>query len=124
MDRRLPRLRLRTRRGTALAGKRFLARVDGWPQSSRLPAAHPIRTLGALGDLQCGPLPLSLPAFSGEYEAGVLPRCNSFWLPTPTKLDTEARVQVLSETSQLPYARISKPFSAHHMQHTAMTLAL
>lgn len=52
MDRRLPRVRLRTRRGAALLGARFLVRLDGWPPSSHYPAAHLVRVLGGLGDLQ------------------------------------------------------------------------
>ncbi len=52
MDRRLPRARLRTRRGPELVGRRFVVRLDAWPAGSRYPAAHLVRVLGDLGDLQ------------------------------------------------------------------------
>ena len=61
MDRRLPRVRVRTRRGDSLVGARFLCRLDGWPASAHYPAAHLVRVLGGLGDLQCAPAPPQVP---------------------------------------------------------------
>ena len=52
MDRRLPLLRLRTRRGPELVGNRFLLRLDAWPPGSYFPEAHLVHILGGLGDLQ------------------------------------------------------------------------
>lgn len=50
MDRRIPRIRLRTRQATALAGQRILVAVDGWDRRSALPHGHLVRQLGAAGD--------------------------------------------------------------------------
>jgi exosome complex exonuclease DIS3/RRP44 len=49
-DRRLPRVRIRTRQAAALHGQRIVVAVDRWPRSSRYPLGHYVRTLGPLGD--------------------------------------------------------------------------
>lgn len=50
VDRRLPRIRIRTRQGKQLLGKRIAVAVDGWARSSKYPAGHYIRTIGDIGD--------------------------------------------------------------------------
>ena len=52
LDRRLPRMRLRSRRLSSLVGQRFVLRVDAWPAGSQLPSAHLQRVLGPLNDLR------------------------------------------------------------------------
>jgi len=52
LDRRLPRMRLRSRRLLSLVGQRFVLRVDAWPAGSQFPAAHLQRVLGPLNDLR------------------------------------------------------------------------
>ena len=63
LDRRLPRLRLRSRQVHSLVGQRFVLRVDTWPAGSMYPAAHLQRVLGPLNDLGHAPVecrPVSL----------------------------------------------------------------
>ena len=52
IDRRLPRLRLRTRRADSLVGQRFVVCVDSWPAGSQFPGAHLQRLLGPMNDLR------------------------------------------------------------------------
>jgi Dis3-like cold-shock domain 2 (CSD2) len=52
MDRRLPLMRLRSRRLRDLLGQRFVVRLDEWPAGSAYPAAHLVRVLGPLNDLK------------------------------------------------------------------------
>mmetsp|Transcript_1540 Transcript_1540/g.5654 ORF Transcript_1540/g.5654 Transcript_1540/m.5654 type:complete len:1159 (+) Transcript_1540:38-3514(+) len=51
MDRRLPKIRLRTRQPSSFIGQRFLVRFDGWDAGTRHPDGHVVRVLGALGDI-------------------------------------------------------------------------
>ncbi|KAL2633824.1 hypothetical protein R1flu_005303 [Riccia fluitans] len=51
MDRRIPMVRLNTRFAERLVGQRFVIRIDGWDQDSRVPNGHFVRLLGPLGDL-------------------------------------------------------------------------
>lgn len=46
MNRRIPKIKIRTRRAADLVGKRILAAVDSWDASSRYPQGHFIRALG------------------------------------------------------------------------------
>ncbi|KAK7207134.1 exosome complex exonuclease exoribonuclease-like protein [Myxozyma melibiosi] len=46
MDKRISKIKIRTRRATGLVGKRILAAVDSWDASSRYPLGHFIRVLG------------------------------------------------------------------------------
>ena len=68
IDRRLPRVRLRTRRVAALLGQRFVLRVDRWERNSRFPEGHLVRLLGPVGDL------------TAETEA-VLVEAGAHWQP-------------------------------------------
>ena len=52
LDRRLPRMRLRSRRLGSLVGQRFVLRVDAWPAGSQFPSAHLQRILGSVNDLR------------------------------------------------------------------------
>jgi len=52
MDRRLPLIRLRSRRGAELLGARFLLRVDGWAAGDAFPEGHLVRVLGRAGSLE------------------------------------------------------------------------
>ncbi|RMD43859.1 hypothetical protein DV735_g1189, partial [Chaetothyriales sp. CBS 134920] len=49
MDKRIPKVRIRTRQAGDLVGKRLLATIDSWERDSRYPSGHYIRTLGDLG---------------------------------------------------------------------------
>lgn len=53
MDRRLPPLRLRSRRLLPLVGQRFVVAVDAWQRDSKYPSCHFVRTLGAINDMRC-----------------------------------------------------------------------
>ena len=49
-DKRIPRVRLVTRQGSTLLGKRIIVSIDSWPRSSRFPHGHFVRELGEIGD--------------------------------------------------------------------------
>ena len=48
MDKRIPKIRLRTRQVDELLGKRVLVTIDAWNQDSRYPEGHFVRSLGDL----------------------------------------------------------------------------
>ncbi|KAI4164784.1 MAG: hypothetical protein LQ342_001759 [Letrouitia transgressa] len=48
MDKRVPKIRIRTRQADELLGKRVLVAIDSWEQDSRYPVGHFIRSLGDL----------------------------------------------------------------------------
>ncbi|MCJ1273757.1 exosome catalytic subunit dis3 [Puttea exsequens] len=48
MDKRIPKIRLRTRQAEELLGKRVLVTIDEWNQDSRYPMGHFVRSLGDL----------------------------------------------------------------------------
>ena len=48
MDKRIPKVRIRTRQAEELVGKRILATIDSWDRDSRYPVGHYIRSLGEL----------------------------------------------------------------------------
>ena len=48
MDKRIPKIRLRTRQAEGLLGKRILVTIDSWDQDSRYPVGHFVRSLGEL----------------------------------------------------------------------------
>ncbi|ORX72311.1 RNB-domain-containing protein [Linderina pennispora] len=50
MDRRIPKIRIRTRQVDVLAGQRILVAIDAWPKESRYPQGHFVRALGDAGD--------------------------------------------------------------------------
>ena len=50
MDRRVPKIRIRTRQAGKLVGQRLLVAIDAWPKESRYPQGHFIRLLGNAGD--------------------------------------------------------------------------
>ncbi|KAI4203718.1 MAG: hypothetical protein LQ346_001728 [Caloplaca aetnensis] len=48
MDKRVPKIRLRTRQAEELLGKRVVVTIDSWDQDSRYPVGHFVRSLGDL----------------------------------------------------------------------------
>ncbi len=48
MDKRIPKIRLRTRQTDELLGRRILVTIDSWDQESRYPVGHFVRSLGDL----------------------------------------------------------------------------
>jgi exosome complex exonuclease DIS3/RRP44 len=48
MDKRIPRIRIRTRQAGELLGKRILVTIDSWDRDSRFPVGHFVRDLGDL----------------------------------------------------------------------------
>ncbi|ODA81947.1 hypothetical protein RJ55_00452 [Drechmeria coniospora] len=48
MDKRIPKIRLRTRQVSELLGKRLLVTIDAWDRDSRHPVGHFVRSLGEL----------------------------------------------------------------------------
>ena len=50
LDARMPRVRIRTRQGSALAGQRIVVAMEAWERTSAYPTGHFVRALGAVGD--------------------------------------------------------------------------
>lgn len=50
MDKRIPKIRIRTRQAHELVGKRIIVSIDSWDKSSRYPSGHFVRVLGEVGD--------------------------------------------------------------------------
>ena len=48
MDKKIPRIRIRTRQASELLGKRVLVTIDVWDRDSRYPVGHFVRSLGEL----------------------------------------------------------------------------
>jgi len=48
MDKRIPKIRIRTRQADELVGKRVLVTIDSWDRDSRYPVGHFVRSLGEL----------------------------------------------------------------------------
>jgi exosome complex exonuclease DIS3/RRP44 len=48
MDKRIPKIRIRTRQAGELLGQRVLATIDSWDRDSRYPMGHFVRSLGEL----------------------------------------------------------------------------
>ena len=48
MDKKIPKIRLRTRQTSELLGKRLLVTIDSWERDSRHPVGHFVRSLGEL----------------------------------------------------------------------------
>lgn len=48
MDKRIPKIRIRTRQAGELIGKRVLVTIDSWDRDSRYPVGHFVRSLGDL----------------------------------------------------------------------------
>lgn len=48
LDRRIPRIRIKTRQASELLGKRIVVNIDAWDRTSRFPIGHFVRTLGEL----------------------------------------------------------------------------
>lgn len=48
MDKKIPKIRIRTRQAGELLGKRVLVTIDSWDRESRYPVGHFIRSLGEL----------------------------------------------------------------------------
>ncbi|KAI1825495.1 RNB domain-containing protein [Xylaria intraflava] len=48
MDKKVPKIRIRTRQAGELLGKRILVTIDSWPRDSRHPIGHFVRSLGEL----------------------------------------------------------------------------
>ncbi len=48
MDKRIPKIRVRTRQAGEIIGQRILVTIDSWDQESRYPVGHYVRSLGEL----------------------------------------------------------------------------
>ncbi|EEP80962.1 mitotic control protein dis3 [Uncinocarpus reesii 1704] len=48
MDKRVPKIRIRTRQASELLGQRILITIDSWDRDSRYPTGHYVRSLGEL----------------------------------------------------------------------------
>ena len=53
MERRLPRVRVRSRQLHSLIGQRLVLQIDSWDRTSNYPSGHIVRVLGPCNDLKC-----------------------------------------------------------------------
>ncbi|KAK9809126.1 hypothetical protein WJX72_009740 [[Myrmecia] bisecta] len=68
LDRRLPKIRVRSRQWSRLRGQRFVVRLDAWARTSSYPTGHFVTALGPLNDMKA------------ETDA-VLIKCGIEWQP-------------------------------------------
>ncbi|KAL1924470.1 uncharacterized protein VTP21DRAFT_4124 [Calcarisporiella thermophila] len=52
IDRRIPKIKIRTRQAHTLVGQRIVVAVDSWPKQSLHPIGHFVKALGSAGDKQ------------------------------------------------------------------------
>ncbi|KAJ3122329.1 exosome catalytic subunit dis3 [Physocladia obscura] len=50
MDKRIPKIRIRTRQARQISGQRIMVAIDAWPKNTRYPTGHFVKSLGAVGD--------------------------------------------------------------------------
>eukprot|EP00300_Choanocystis_sp_HF-7_P013762 c18439_g1_i1.p1 GENE.c18439_g1_i1~~c18439_g1_i1.p1 ORF type:complete len:968 (+),score=237.71 c18439_g1_i1:29-2932(+) len=50
MDKKVPKIRIRTHQGPMLANKRLIVTIDNWPKTSLYPIGHFVRIIGDIGD--------------------------------------------------------------------------
>jgi exosome complex exonuclease DIS3/RRP44 len=50
MDKRIPRIRIRTRQVKALVGKRIIVAIDSWSRTSKHPSGHFVKIVGEVGE--------------------------------------------------------------------------
>ncbi|OBT50694.1 exosome complex exonuclease DIS3/RRP44, partial [Pseudogymnoascus sp. 24MN13] len=92
MDKKIPKIRVRTRQAGELLGKRILVTMDSWDRESRYPVGHFVRSLGELEtkgaeteallleyDIQYRPFPKSV--------LDCLPKEGSDWIVPPSTED-------------------------------------
>lgn len=48
LDRQIPKIRIKTRKAEELRGKRIVVAIDDWPQNSKFPEGHYLRSLGEI----------------------------------------------------------------------------
>lgn len=49
-DRRLPKIRVRTKQASRLLGQRVIVMIDSWAKTSKFPNGHFVRSIGQVGD--------------------------------------------------------------------------
>ncbi|PSS20119.1 hypothetical protein M430DRAFT_138278 [Amorphotheca resinae ATCC 22711] len=92
MDKRIPKIRVRTRQAGEIIGKRVLVTIDSWDRDSRYPVGHFVRSLGELEtkgaeteallleyDVQYRPFPKAV--------LDCLPKEGHDWIVPPSKED-------------------------------------
>ncbi|KAJ3175303.1 exosome catalytic subunit dis3 [Irineochytrium annulatum] len=50
MDKRVPKIRIRTRQVASLTGRRIIVAIDSWSKDSRYPSGHFVRNVGEVGE--------------------------------------------------------------------------
>jgi exosome complex exonuclease DIS3/RRP44 len=79
LDKRIPKIRIRTRQVNKLVGKRIIVQIDSWGQTSMHPSGHFVKVLGEVGDKETETEMLLL-----EHDVPYLPFsvCIKCWLIT------------------------------------------
>jgi exosome complex exonuclease DIS3/RRP44 len=52
LDKKIPKIRIKTRQARKLIGKRIIVSIDSWEKHSKYPSGHYVRTVGEVGDKQ------------------------------------------------------------------------
>ena len=105
-DKRIPRIRINTRQGELLKGKRIVVSIDSWPRSSRLPRGHFVRDLGPIGDKETENEVLLL-----EHDVPHLPFSPAVLkdLPVLPWMISDAELQVRRDLRHLPICSVDPP---------------
>ncbi len=105
LDRRLPRIRMRTRNAASMASQRLVVCIDGWEASSRYPHGHLVRVLGAAGEraVETEVILLEHDVAHADFTPAVLACLPSeAWMPTPADYAERADFRSLDVCSVDP----------------------
>ena len=105
-DKRIPRIRINTRQGEVLRGKRIIVSIDSWPRSSRLPRGHFVRDVGVIGDKETENEVLLL-----EHNVPHLPFAPAVLkdLPTIPWTISDHELQVRKDLRHIPICSVDPP---------------
>ena len=105
-DKRIPRIRINTRQGEWLRGKRIIVSIDSWPRSSRLPRGHFVRDVGMIGDKETENEVLLL-----EHDVPHLPFAPAVLkdLPSLPWFISDHELQVRKDLRHIPICSVDPP---------------
>ncbi|KMU73396.1 mitotic control protein dis3 [Coccidioides immitis RMSCC 3703] len=94
MDKRVPKIKIRTRQASELLGQRILITIDAWDRDSRYPTGHFVRSLGELETKGAETEALLLePLPNGNFEVGVHIADVSHFVQPNNAMDIEASMR-------------------------------
>ncbi|KMU87085.1 mitotic control protein dis3 [Coccidioides immitis H538.4] len=94
MDKRVPKIKIRTRQASELLGQRILITIDAWDRDSRYPTGHFVRSLGELETKGAETEALLLETLpNGNFEVGVHIADVSHFVQPNNAMDIEASMR-------------------------------